>query len=189
MPTYQNILSSSEKRLDITVYCQDILSEGEKEVFITIKKMTKTLKRKLQILATEKISNASGKALSKIIEDNGLTLAEIDSFRNKTLNDPEKEKLILKSFLNADINFEEKKKLDDYQNEVEKITFKECVCSKKHNFTDLKGELIDISDYNFWDKLGKDFLVLFIINEIEIFSEDFFLTRNGDVASGGPLET
>jgi hypothetical protein len=188
MPSVQNILSSNRKRLDITDYCKDIMSEGETEVFIVIKKTTKILKTKMQLLAYENIDNKSSKALSKAIADNGLTLKDIDAYQNKTLNDPEKEKTILKVFLDADIDIEGKIKLTKYQNEIEKVIFAECIDKADHNFDD-NGKKIDISNYEFWNKLGKDNLILFIMDEIKKFSEDFLLIPNGGSGSDGQSAT
>jgi hypothetical protein len=183
MPSVQNILAANKKRLDITNYCKDIMSESETEVYITIKKMTKYLKTKTQLLAYENIDSKSSKILAKAVSDNGLTLKDIDAYQNKTLNDPEKEKLILNIFLGADIDIEGKKKLNNYQNEVEKVIFAECIDKAEHNFDD-DGKKIDISNYDFWNKLGKENLILFIMEEIKKFSEDFPLIPNGGTGSG-----
>lgn len=189
MPSIQNILNKNEKRLDITEYCKDILDEGEEFAWITIKKMTKELKRKVNILSMESMSKESSTKLIEKIEEKGLTLKDIENLKEL---DEEKTKKILEVYKESDINVEEQKKLDSFKNEIEKIVFESCIDSKKHNFFDkvikedkeekkLKEEKvpIDLSDYKFWNNLGKDNLVNYIYNEIKSFSEDFFFSKAG----------
>lgn len=189
MPSLQNILITNEKRLDITNYCKDILDEGETDVWITIKKMSKELKRKISILSMEKINKKTSKAFLKGMKEKGITLAEINDYQKLG---SEKTQQVLDIFLDADIDMEEKKKINDFENELEKIIIASCVDKEKHNFFNKKiengnevKEKIDISNYDFWDRLGKDNLVFYICDEIKKFSEDFFFEKNGETKSNG----
>lgn len=186
MPNLKNIGLKNQKRLDITEYCQDILDEGETVVYITIKKMSNVLKRKITLFTTEKYSSETNQALFDGIADSSLTISEIQNYEKLPA---EKQKEIIKIYKKANINLDEKKNLFEMEGELERLIIEECVDPENHNFFDDKGKKIDISDYNFWNALGKLELSKFIVKSIREFSEDFFFKKPGEMASDGQSET
>lgn len=180
MPSVKNIMVRTEKKLDLTRFFP--LDEGETEAFITIKKMTKTLDKKLALMANLKMTNKTNQALFDGLEKNGITFEEAKNY--ESLSD-EKKNLLVKIYLNADVDQKEKQAMVDLEEELDRKTFEACIDPEKHNFYDDKKNKIDVSNYDFWNSLGNSELIKLILESIKEFSNDFFFKPNGETESDG----
>lgn len=168
MPKLLNIINSGEKRLDITEYCKDFLENEDEKAYITIRKMPYSLKRKVHLLTMESLAGKAGKQYLKKLKEMGLSISDLEKLEGEKALD---------FMISLDIDLKEQQEISNFGDDVQRLILTNCILPDKHNFIDNNNELIQINDYNFWEKLGDERLIKFVISEIKTFSESFGLKK------------
>jgi hypothetical protein len=154
MPNYGNILARDKKKIDITDYLKDILTDGE-TAFLTLVRIPEKIKSKIKIYA---LSGIQGKLAEKMFdlqrEKGGDEITEADM-----------------AGVMSCLTEEERERMQEitYQVELEKL--KNGIDKKDHNFFDDNG-LIELTD-DFFDVfiMPREGLKKFLLDEVDRFND------------------
>jgi len=170
MANINKIIESNEKKLIISDFIpdemKDIDSSGKfLEDFVTIKKISYTIKKKIDFLSTNTLSGATSKAIFKKAKEKGVEYKDI----NKNLTDEEK----LDIYMGLNLDSKESENMNDITLNIEKIKIEYGIDKDKHSFTDKDGKKIELN-FEYLSAIGNEPLIIYIIKQIDDFSNNFF---------------
>jgi hypothetical protein len=178
MANIKNINNLSEKKLILNdflpVEILEVIPKEEegpvkyKEEYIYIKKLPRTIQKKIQILSSESIKGEKGKNFIKKLKASGYTLNDL----KKVNSDNALEFLEKVDLDEVDLN-----ELNYTSTEAEKLILNNGINKTKHTFKDEHENSIELN-YDFWEhSLNDEALIIYIINEIKKLSKGFSLGK------------
>jgi Glu-tRNA(Gln) amidotransferase subunit E-like FAD-binding protein len=167
---YGDLLERNEKRIYISKYFG---IEDEQKEYITIKKLDRSIKKKIQLLSINTISGKTGHNIIKQLKKKGLSIEDLDKIKQTDQLD---------LMLEFDFNKSQADSMTDMTIELEKMILEAGVDPLKHTIENSKGEKLKLN-YEFWNKIGNDDLIEFILNAIKDFSQGFSLGESSSKKS------
>lgn len=156
--------ASNTKKLDITGFFE----ESEEKEYIYIKKLDYSVKKKLELMASQTASAKAGKEMMRQMKKKGYAIKDIDSLTQDQQ---------LEMFIDMETSDEETLKLVEATTEIARLILNEGVDKKKHSFLyDDDDEPVEM-DYEFINHNFSEELINFIIAQIKIFSQGFELGK------------
>ena len=152
-------IKACSKRLDITKYFEG-MTEDTEEIYITITRLSHMAKRKVQIMSMDTINGKVGTEIMKRMSK-GENIKE-DEFAKFMFDDS--------------VTTEDRAKMINASTNIEKIIINEAVDSDNHNIQDETGKKY-VVDYDFFDLIGNDELLKYIVDEIKLYSEKLGLVK------------
>ena len=171
MAKISQIIEKNEKKLYITRFLPESIIEkdenGEiKDIeYITIKKIPYSIKRKIDFLSMGSLSGEMGKEIFKKLKEKGLNYSDMQK-----MSEVEQAELIL----NMKLTNESAENMNKMTVELAQIILSNGVDKNKHTFFDDKGNPIELN-YDFWETIGNEDLIKYVIKEIKSFSKGFSL--------------
>jgi len=152
-------IKACSKRLDITKYFEG-MTEDTEEIYITITRLSHMAKRKVQIMSMDTINGKVGTEIMKRMSK-GENIKE-DEFAKFMFDDS--------------VTTEDRAKMINASTNIEKIIINEAVDSDNHNIQDETGKKY-VVDYDFFDLIGNDELLKYIVDEIKLYSGELGLVK------------
>ena len=165
------ILERSEKKVFIDMFlpeeCQSFDEQGNlKEVeYITIKKIPYSIKQKMKFVSMNTMSGETGKHIFKLMKQK-----KYDTNKLESMTDIEKAQFMLDMGLST----KDSERMTDMTIEMVKLILDYGVDKTKHSFVDQDDKPITL-DYNFWNCIGNEKLIDYIVMKIKSFSNGFSL--------------
>jgi len=166
----ERILEKNIKRIDISDFLSEDLREKDddgklKPEYVTIKKLSNTVKKKIEFLSLNSLSGQTGKAILSYMKKKNVNPSDFDKMTGN-----EQAEILL----DIKINTEDMKSIVEATIEVAKQTIDNGLDELDHTFTDNEGKKIKIG-YDFLDALGNSQLINFLAEEIKRFAAGVFL--------------
>ena len=152
-------IKACSKRLDITKYFEG-MTEDTEEIYITITRLSHMAKRKVQIMSMDTINGKVGTEIMK----------------RMSKGEPIKEDEFAKFMFDDSVTTDDRAKMINASTNIEKIIINEAVDSDNHNIQDETGKKY-VVDYDFFDLIGNDELLKYIVDEIKLYSGELGLVK------------
>jgi len=152
-------IKACSKRLDITKYFEG-MTEDTEEIYITITRLSHMAKRKVQIMSMDTINGKVGTEIMK-------RMAKGEEI---------KETEFAKFMFDDSVTTDDRAKMINASTNIEKIIINEAVDSDNHNIQDETGKKY-VVDYDFFDLIGNDELLKYIVDEIKLYSGELGLVK------------
>lgn len=166
MARISNIASNNSKKLDITKFFSNALIDNDESVYIFIKKLSFSTKKKIDLLSINTFNSKMGKVMFKKLEEK-----KIDT--DKIQND---QQLIMSVISDLDLSEDDIDKMNDTTINLAEIILNEGVDPKNHNIEDDKGEKITVN-YDFFNEYCNEETINYIMNEIKELSKGYSLGK------------
>jgi len=169
MARVERILEKNGKKLLINKFLSEEIREKDeqgnfKDDFVNIKKLSYSVKKKIDFISMNNFTGKSGKNLFSLLKKKNLSIESMN-----IMNPADKAELMIEMMSSDDTNILQKMTL-----ELAELIIDNGIDENDHSFIGEENKPVKLN-YKFLESLGNVQLIEFIIDEIKTFSKGFVL--------------